>query len=205
MNQDTQNFFDDLEEIAVAVYRTALDKGWHDQERHPLVAIALMHSEVTEAIERPMHQSDKIQGFFSLSEEAADIVIRALDDMCDRTDSVNVGVPALERLRSVLRLPFVAFVVDHVSRIAVCDNVLLEPYHTFAASCNEALANATEAWRVDDQTTALRWLSTLVHYVPCALDALSKHRADDLNFYPALKAKMEYNEGREYRHGGKSA
>jgi len=57
------------------VHQTAVDHGWHDKEVSLPVQIALIHSEVSEALEadRKGHGDDKV------AEELADVIIRVMD------------------------------------------------------------------------------------------------------------------------------
>ena len=65
------------------VYQTAQDKGWYEvSERNLGEQIALMHSELSEALEairRGNPMSEKILGFTLLEEELADTIIRIID------------------------------------------------------------------------------------------------------------------------------
>lgn len=64
-------------------YRIARMKGFHKKPRDPGLAIALIHSEVSEALEAirkgPNRTSEHIPEFTALEEELADIIIRILD------------------------------------------------------------------------------------------------------------------------------
>jgi len=52
----------------------AYSKGWYDRERSPLEVAALIHSEVSEAVEA-WREDDIAQ----VAEELADVIIRILD------------------------------------------------------------------------------------------------------------------------------
>lgn len=62
-------------------HETAQRKGWHDEPREIGTVIALMHSELSEALEaaRCNANSDKITGFTGIEEELADVIIRIMD------------------------------------------------------------------------------------------------------------------------------
>ncbi len=64
-----------VKQIAESVYQTALEKGWHDTPTPFPTAIALIHSEVSEALEADR----KGKGAMAVAEELADVVIRVMD------------------------------------------------------------------------------------------------------------------------------
>jgi len=79
---DIRFFVASVNAIQRTIFHTAVDKGWWEQPRNNGECIALMHSELSEALEalrKGNPESEKIKGFDQLTEELADVVIRILD------------------------------------------------------------------------------------------------------------------------------
>jgi NTP pyrophosphatase (non-canonical NTP hydrolase) len=55
-------------------FSTAVSKGWHDEEQHTATLLALIHSEVSEALEADRKGDDD-----NFAEELADVCIRIFD------------------------------------------------------------------------------------------------------------------------------
>ena len=73
---------DDLKKLQKIIHQTACDKGWHDEPIELGTSIALMHSELSEALEAGRHGNppdDKIPEHDGISAEMADVIIRILD------------------------------------------------------------------------------------------------------------------------------
>lgn len=71
-----------IETLMDEMYQISSSKGFWDTERNEGEAIALMHSELSEALEAARHgnpQSEKIPEFSQIEEEFADAVIRILE------------------------------------------------------------------------------------------------------------------------------
>jgi len=71
-----------LADMQREIHKTAKEKGWWDRPREAPECIALMHSELSEALEayrvgNPI--SEKIAPFSQMEEEFADVIIRILD------------------------------------------------------------------------------------------------------------------------------
>ena len=71
-----------VKELCKICYKRAKQKGFWDIERNDGELIALMHSELSEALEGLRHgnpKSDKIPEFSAIEEELADVIIRICD------------------------------------------------------------------------------------------------------------------------------
>jgi NTP pyrophosphatase (non-canonical NTP hydrolase) len=71
-----------LTQLSAKIHLTAVSKGWWEKERNFRELIALMHSELSEALEGERHgnpPSEHIPAFSAVEEEFADTIIRILD------------------------------------------------------------------------------------------------------------------------------
>ncbi|WP_445505801.1 MazG nucleotide pyrophosphohydrolase domain-containing protein [Niallia sp. 03091] len=63
-----------INQLCKEAYETAVSKGWHDEERETGTLLALIHSEVSEALE-----ADRKGDSENFAEELADVCIRIFD------------------------------------------------------------------------------------------------------------------------------
>lgn len=64
-----------IKELCMEAFETAKSKGWHDAPRENGVAFALIHAEVSEALEADRRK----EGNERITEELADVCIRIFD------------------------------------------------------------------------------------------------------------------------------
>ena len=82
MDENGVDFIRGWRNVQHAVHINAKGHGWHDTPIDPVTALALIHCEVSEAVEGLRHgnpPSEHIPEFSAVEEELADIVIRCMD------------------------------------------------------------------------------------------------------------------------------
>ena len=97
MNEKIKNV---INELCKTANKTAVEHGWWDAERTFGECVALMHSELSEALEFDRHgngASDHIPEFTGVEEELADVLIRIFD-YCGRKN-LRLGEAVIAKMQ----------------------------------------------------------------------------------------------------------
>ncbi len=180
---------ENLSELQREAHAIAKEHGWWDEERTFGELIALVHSELSEALEayrdevlpsKPHLLSTKV------ASELADVVIRVADMAewfkIDLAKSLEEDEDLGEAKQAYLEY-------------RLSGN--LDSFGEWIGAIHEDMADAGYHQRNGGDNMG----SHLVAVISLVQD-MAAHYGIDLD--AAIKAKMEYNRGRSYRHGGKA-
>ena len=81
-DNEMQHFILGFQSVSDIIHATAREKGWWDNDRCDAELIALMHSELSEALEALRHGNpadDKVPEYTGVEVEMADVIIRIMD------------------------------------------------------------------------------------------------------------------------------
>lgn len=177
-------------EAAIAdVYKTSKEHGWWDTERDPREAVALMHSELSEALEqarmgRPMMYSnpEKPEKMEGVGVELIDCVIRVMDFM---------GHYDIEYMPKSLR-PSYDTSNDPLPILVCMLHSMLSLL--FGLGAGDVGINIDDGKIID--TTVLGWIFS--DMIDTIFGWLRHHGASPESIFTE---KAEYNKSRPYRHG----
>ena len=178
-----------LAELQKEAHAIARDHGWWDEERTFGDLIALVHSELSEALEAYREYGNTTNAWMELVDEDSD-------------DRIPVGV-GHELADVVIR---VADMAEHYDwdlsgwEDADISHTIVDP--TFGDWI--CLIHGSLTWAFVGLCTTLQrseWIEPLKTALRLVND-MAAHYGIDLD--AAIEAKLEYNRSRPYRHGGKA-
>ena len=181
----------DLVELQKEAHAIAKDHGWWDEERTFGDLIALVHSELSEALEAYRvcgivdcpHEHTEGAGITS---ELADVVIR----VADMAEWLKVDLAQAREEDEDLGEAKQAYLEHRLSGN-------LDSFGEWIAAIHEDVVDAGYHQRnrgdnLDAHLVSVIWM----------VQEMAAHYGIDLD--AAIEAKMEYNRTRPYRHGGKA-
>ena len=188
-----------IEELCKRSYDIAVSKGWHEQRRSFGEAIALFHSEVSEALECYRDPSHKIGDAWhseggkpeGMVFELADLLIRIADT------AVDMSLPVANCLHNttvgMLGFGSVKFLAYNDHEIASLTDMLSVVHIHLSKSFDSSLEGEKTRHAV-------------THHLAVAMNAVgSICRIHGWDLERAVAEKLLYNESRLHRHGGKRA
>ena len=174
----------DLKTLQKEAHAIAKDHGWWDEERTFGDLIAEVHSKLSKALEA--YRSGNIDGHvFGVASELAYVVIRVAD--MAEWYGVNMAEESTD-------------FTDDLWLISLVDNI--QSFGDWIVACHLLTVDAIWGkWGPRTPDYAPReWPSCLALLI-ALVQRMAAHYGIDLD--AAIAAKMEYNRGRSYRHGGK--
>ena len=184
----------DLKALQKEAHAIAKDHGWWDEDRTFGDLIALVHSELSEALEAYRedgdtdahwrwhdHDGKEVRRPEGVPFELADVVIRVADmaEWYGKDLAAEVAMMGAPHPDMIAGLTFGGF-------IAQCHMLVANLYHYSLVS-----TPSSSPMLMDVAALIIRHIEAMAAHYGIDLDA-------------AIEAKMEYNRTRPYRHGGKA-
>lgn len=179
-----------VNDLAAEVHKNAVDHGWWDEERDFSEIVALVHSELSEALEE--YRNGKPNIYYEIVEEAT---LYANGEPYERYERKKPEGVVVELADCVIRI------LDYCGKRKI------------------DIAAALECRRAGNDTYTLPQLVTECHYLISQaykeIEPRSLYFAECINLIEfwckenggnleeAIRIKHEYNKSRPYRHGGK--
>jgi hypothetical protein len=188
-----------IEELCERSYTTAVNKGWHEEPRSFGEVTSLFHSEVSEALEcwrDPAHtiadvwesESGKPEGFVV---ELADLLIR-IGDTC-----VETKIPLAKVLNNTT-ISMLGYGMEDAVQNA------MRTVPEWLAYIHACLSRAFEDFILDDcDRGGTREEQASVMLAKAIVTVGTICRLNGLDLEASLIKKMDHNDTRPHRHGGK--
>ena len=195
-----------LTELQREAHAIAKDHGWWDEERTFGDLIALVHSELSEALEEYRERGIE-PGLSATAPDGRTYLYFNVDmssaEIPDDWTTKLAGVP-YELADVVIRVVDMAeyYGVDLASLRVGMNVPHDQSFGDYISFAHEYLSGAYSAYRIGlREGRPNRWgmnMAWLVMFITVISERYG------INLDTAITAKMEYNRGRSYRHGGKA-
>lgn len=191
--------------LMIDAHNTAVEKGFWEEERPDTDAIALMHSELSEALEywrKGNQPDDKLTNFDGASVELADTIIRIWDTCAER------GYWLVEALSGLLDKNGEGVIVSSdwvngFNQLAdrLANSEIIGQQTSFATDLAFAHADLTDTMLASLDESDEEEIGE--HYAKVVLMLMAMGGKYKLNVAEAILVKMAYNKSRPYKHGKK--
>lgn len=182
----------DLKKLRDEIHQNAIEHGWYEQERSIEETIALIHSELSEALEE-YRNGHKIDEIYYVCKSKDKCTPSYSCEGCK--DSKPEGIP-VELADVVIRIMDYCGKEEININLNDCENIIENGFRKTIAGCHYFVSSV--------YFNFLKSCKVYIHYLTLCIKIIESFlKNNNVDLWEVVRLKHEYNKTRPYRHGGK--